>query len=86
MATVPAARAPLMEERITYEDADIRRTERTAAKYNSKKPSPTTKNREARKGCTAKAPGPISKAAIAGKEYELTKYAMIVHTLLALSP
>jgi hypothetical protein len=75
-----------MEERITYEDADIRRTGRTAAKYNSKKPSPTTKNREARKGCAAKASGPSSKAVIAGKGNELTKYAIIVHTLLALSP
>ena len=33
----------------------------------------------------AKAPGSSAKAIIACKEYELTKYVMIVHTLLALS-
>ena len=34
---------------------------------------------------TRKAPGSSAKAIIACKEYELTKYVMIVHTLLALS-
>ena len=84
-ATVPAEHAPLMEERTIFGVAAIPKTGKTAVKSCLKKMAPTTKNREARKGCAAKAPGSSAKAIIACKEYELTKYVMIVHTLLALS-